>query len=76
MTNDELNFFEFLSSLNKDQMRKYIAMLGSEEVEYVYQVVNSVKEQLNLSIAKLDDVKDLDIANKILKTFTLNGNVK
>ena len=74
---EQFLFFEFLSSLSEDQLKKYFAMLGPEESEYVRRVVRNVGTQLNLAIAELhDDVEDLAIAESVLDGFTLLGKAK
>jgi hypothetical protein len=74
---EQLLFFEFLSSLNKEQLDKYFLMLGPEESEYVRRVVRNVGTQLNLAIAELhDEVEDLAEAGNVLNGFTLLGKTK
>jgi len=74
---EQLLFFEFLSSLNKEQLDKYFLMLGPEESEYVRRVVRNVGTQLNMAIAELhDEVEDLAIAESVLDGFTLLGKAK
>ena len=74
---EQLLFFEFLTSLNQDQLEKYFDMLGPEESEYVRRVVRNVGTQLNLAIAELhDEVEDLADAGSVLGSFTLSGKVK
>jgi len=74
---EQFLFFEFLSSLSEDQLKKYFAMLGPEESEYVRRVVRNVGTQLNLAIAELhDEVEDLAIAGSVLDGFTLSGKTK
>lgn len=74
---EQLLFFEFLSSLSEDQLKKYFVMLGPEESEYVRRVVRNVGTQLNLAIAELyDEVEDLAIAGSVLDSFTLSGKAK
>ena len=71
---EQLLFFEFLSSLNKDQLDKYFLMLGPEESEYVRRVVRNVGTQLNMAIAELhDEVEDLAEAGSVLAKFALSG---
>jgi hypothetical protein len=71
---EQFLFFEFLSSLSEDQLKKYFAMLGPEESEYVRRVVRNVGTQLNLAIAELhDDVEDLSTAQSVLGKFALSG---
>ena len=71
---EQLLFFEFLSSLSKDQLAKYFLMLGPEESEYVRRVVQNIGTQLNLAIAELhDEVEDLADATSVLSHFTLLG---
>lgn len=73
---DQLLFFEFLSSLSKEQLAKYFLMLGPEETEYVRRVVQNIGTQLNLAIAELhDEVEDLADATSVLGKFTIKGNV-
>jgi hypothetical protein len=77
MNPDKFNFFEFLSSLDKDQLNKYFLMLGPEESEYVRSVVRDIGTELNLAIAELhDEVEDLAEAGSVLGSFTLSGKVK
>ena len=74
---EQLLFFEFLSSLSKEQLAKYFLMLGPEESEYVRRVVQNIGTQLNLAIAELhDEVEDLADAGSVLGSFTLSGKVK
>lgn len=76
MNQDKINFFEFLTSLNKDQLRKYFLMLGPEESEYVDNLVRDIQTELNLAIAEYHDgVEELGIAKDVLGKFTLKGNV-
>jgi hypothetical protein len=71
---EQLLFFEFLSSLSKDQLAKYFLMLGPEESEYVRRVVQNIGTQLNLAIAELhDEVEDLAEAGSVLAKFALSG---
>jgi hypothetical protein len=71
---EQLLFFEFLSSLSQEQLMKYFAMLGPEESEYVHRVVRNVGTQLNLAIAELhDEVEDLSTAQSVLGKFALSG---
>jgi hypothetical protein len=73
---EQLLFFEFLSSLSKEQLDKYFLMLGPEETEYVRRVVQNIGTQLNLAIAELhDEVEDLADATSVLGKFTIKGNV-
>jgi len=77
MNPDKFNFFEFLSSLDQDQLNKYFLMLGPEESEYVHGVVRDIGTELNMAIAELhDEVEDLAYAKGVLSYFTLNGKVK
>ena len=74
---EQLLFFEFLSSLSQEQLMKYFAMLGPEESEYVHRVVRNVGTELNMAIAELhDEVEDLAIAGSVLDGFTLSGKAK
>ena len=74
---EQLLFFEFLSSLSEDQLKKYFAMLGPEEAEYVRRVVQNIGTHLNLAIAELhDEVEDLAEAGSVLDGFTLSGKTK
>lgn len=74
---EQLLFFEFLSSLSEDQLKKYFVMLGPEESEYVRRVVRNVGTQLNLAIAELyDEVEDLADAKSVLGSFTISGKAK
>ena len=76
MNQDKINFFEFLTSLNKDQLRTYFLMLGPEESEYVDNLVRDIQTELNLAIAEYHDgVEELGIAKDVLGKFTLKGNV-
>ena len=71
---EQLLFFEFLSSLSQEQLMKYFAMLGEEEAEYVRRVVQNVGTQLNLAIAEYhDEVEDLSTAQSVLGKFALSG---
>ena len=71
---EQLLFFEFLSSLSKEQLDKYFLMLGPEESEYVRRVVRNVGTQLNMAIAELhDEVEDLAEAGSVLAKFALSG---
>ena len=77
MNPDKFNFFEFLSSLDKDQLNKYFLMLGPEESEYVRHVVRDIGTELNMLIAEtMDEVEDLAEAGSVLGSFTLSGKVK
>ena len=77
MNPDKLNFFDFLTSLNPDQLEKYFNMLEQEEQEYVRYMVRDIGTQLNLAIAELhDEVEDLAEAGSVLGSFTLSGKVK
>ena len=77
MNPDKLNFLDFLSSLDQDQLEKYFAMLGPEESEYVRMVVRAIGTELDLAIAELnDEVEDLAEAGSVLGSFTLSGKVK
>lgn len=74
---EQLQFFDFLSSLNEDQLKKYFNMLAQEEQEYVRRVVRNIGTQLNMAIAELhDEVEDLDVATSVLGSFTISGKVK
>ena len=77
----QMEFFEFLVSLNKEQLQKYFLMLGPEESEYVRQMVLKIGTQLttdlNLELAELlDEVEDLADAGSVLGSFTISGKVK
>ena len=77
----QMEFFEFLMSLNKEQLQKYFRMLGPEESEYVSQLAirigNQMKIDLNLELAEmLDGVEDHEEARYLLSSFTLSGKVK
>ena len=77
----QMEFFEFLVSLNKEQLQKYFLMLGPEESEYVRQMVIKIGTQLttdlNLELAELlDESEDLADAESVLGSFTLSGKVK
>lgn len=77
MNPDKFNFFEFLSSLDQDQLNKYFLMLGPEESEYVRGVVRDIGTELNMAIAELhDEVEDLAEAGCVLGSFTISGKVK
>jgi hypothetical protein len=76
----QLEFFEFLVSLNKEQLGKYFLMLGPEESEYVRLLAIRIGTQLtldlNLELAELlDGVEDLNDAKSALSKFTIKGNV-
>jgi hypothetical protein len=74
---EQFLFFEFLSSLSKEQLAKYFLMLGPEESEYVRRVVQNIGTQLNLAIAEShDEVEDLADATSVLDGFTLLGKAK
>jgi hypothetical protein len=71
---EQLLFFEFLSSLSQEQLMKYFAMLGPEESEYVHRVVRNIGTQLNLAIAEFhDEVEDLADAKSVLEKFAISG---
>jgi hypothetical protein len=77
----QMEFFEFLCSLNQEQLQKYFLMLGPEESEYVRQMVIKIGEQvttqLNLELAEIfDESEDLDDARNLLSYFTISGKVK
>ena len=77
----QMEFFEFLVSLNKEQLQKYFLMLGPEESEYVRQMVLKIGTQLttdlNLELAELlDESEDLADAGSVLGSFTISGKVK
>ena len=77
MNPDTLNFFEFLTSLEQDQLEKYFLMLGPEDTEYVKCLVRDIGTQLNMAIAELhDEVECLYDAETVLGNFTLSGKVK
>ena len=76
----QMEFFDFLVSLNQEQLQKYFLMLGPEESEYVRQMVIKIGTQLttdlNLELAEiLDEVEDLADATSVLGKFTIKGNV-
>lgn len=76
----QLEFFEFLVSLNKEQLGKYFLMLGPEESEYVRELAIKIGTQLtldlNLELAELlDGVEDLVDAKSALSKFTIKGSV-
>ena len=78
---EQMEFFEFLVSLNKEQLQKYFLMLGPEESEYVRQLAIKIGTQLttdlNLELAELlDEVEDLADAGSVLGSFTISGKVK
>ena len=71
---EQLQFFDFLSSLNEDQLKKYFNMLAQEEQEYVRRVVRNIGTQLYMAIAELhDEVEDLSTAQDVLEKFALSG---
>ena len=77
----QMEFFDFLVSLNQEQLQKYFRMLGSEESEYVSQMVIKIGTQLttdlNLELAELlDESEDHEEARNLLSCFTLSGKVK
>ena len=77
MNPDKLNFFQFLTSLDKNQLGKYFLMLGPEESEYVHNMVRDIATQVNMAIAEFhDEVEDLAEAKSVLNSFTLSGNTK
>ena len=78
---EQMEFFNFLVSLNQEQLQKYFLMLGPTESEYVRQMVIKIGEQLttqlNLELAELlDESEDLADAESVLGSFTLSGKVK
>jgi hypothetical protein len=74
---EQLMFFDFLSSLNQEQLMKYFAMLAPEEEEYVHRTVRNVGTQLDLAIAEFyDEVEDLSTSQRVLNSFTLLGKTK
>ena len=77
----QMEFFEFLCSLDRNQLEKYFLMLGPIESEYIRQMVLAIGKQvtteLSLQLAEvLDDVEDLADAGSVLGSFTLSGKVK
>ena len=77
----QMEFFDFLCSLNQEQLKKYFLMLGPIESEYVRQMVLKIGEQvtteLSLQLAEmLDEVEDLDDAKSVLGSFTISGKAK
>ena len=75
---EQMEFFDFLVSLNQEQLQKYFLMLGPTESEYVRQMVIKIGEQLttqlNLELAELlDESEDLADAESVLKKFSLSG---
>ena len=77
----QMEFFEFLCSLDQKQLEKYFFMLGPAESEYVRQMVLKIGEQvtteLNLELAEiLDEVEDLADAKSVLGSFTISGKAK
>jgi hypothetical protein len=77
MNPDKLNFFKFLTSLDKNQLGKYFLMLGPEESEYVYNMVRDIGTQVNMAMAEFhDEVEDLAEAKSVLNSFTLLGKTK
>jgi hypothetical protein len=76
----QMEFFDFLVSLNQEQLQNYFRMLGPEESEYVSQLAIRIGTQLtldlNLELAELlDGVEDLTDATGVLEKFTIKGNV-
>jgi len=74
----QMEFFEFLCSLNQKQLEKYFLMLGPAESEYVRKMVLKIGEQvtteLSLQLAEvLDDVEDLADAKSVLSKYALKG---
>jgi hypothetical protein len=74
----QMEFFEFLCSLDQKQLQKYFLMLGPVESEYVRQMVLKIGEQvtteLSLQLAEvLDDVEDLADAKSVLSKYALKG---
>ena len=74
----QMEFFDFLCSLNQEQLKKYFLMLGPIESEYVRQMVLKIGEQvtteLSLQLAEvLDDVEDLADAKSVLSKYALKG---
>jgi len=74
----QMEFFEFLCSLDQKQLQKYFLMLGPVESEYVHQMVLKIGEQvtteLSLQLAEvLDDVEDLADAKSVLSKYALKG---
>jgi len=74
----QMEFFEFLCSLNQKQLEKYFLMLGPDESEYVRKMVLKIGEQvtteLSLQLAEvLDDVEDLADAKSVLSKYALKG---
>ena len=77
MNPDKLNFFQFLTSLDKNKLGKYFLMLGPEESEYVHNMVRDIATQVNMAIAEFhDEVEDLAEAKSVLNSFTLSGKTK
>ena len=77
----QMEFFDFLVSLNQEQLEKYFLMLGPTESEYVRQLAlrigNQMKTDLNLELAELlDESEDVDTAKGLLSYFTISGKVK
>jgi len=77
----QMEFFEFLCSLNQKQLEKYFLMLGPAESEYVRKMVLKIGEQvtteLSLELAEiLDEVEDLADAKSVLDSFTISGKAK
>ena len=75
---EQMEFFDFLVSLNQEQLQKYFLMLGPTESECVRQMVIKIGEQLttqlNLELAELlDESEDLADAESVLKKFSLSG---
>jgi len=74
----QMEFFDFLCSLDQKQLKKYFLMLGPIESEYVRQMVLKIGEQvtteLSLQLAEvLDDVEDLADAKSVLSKYALKG---
>jgi hypothetical protein len=77
----QMEFFEFLCSLDRNQLEKYFLMLGPIESEYIRQLAIKIGTQLtldlNLELAELlDGVEDLADAKLVLNDFTLSGKAK
>jgi len=74
----QMEFFDFLCSLNQEQLKKYFLMLGPIESEYVRQMVLTIGKQVTTEISlqlaeMLDEVEDLTDAKSVLDSFTLSG---
>jgi hypothetical protein len=92
MNPDKFNFFEFLTSLDREQFEKYFKflisldqvqlkkhflMLGPDESEYLCLVIQRVETELNMGIAEImDEVEEPADAKNYLNGLTLSGKEK